>query len=152
MCGYPAIFINCIKCSDLFFPLFFIGKRDLNKKIKYVFEPNETVVNMCLNTNTNWNKSLHIKTVEISEYLFKHRNMLNLYTIHPESSMGCKTSSVYERYMLIDNTYQNEKHERPVCLFVCLFPLEKCSFMLRCHHYRWRAANFGLCLALIAVS
>ena len=50
MRGYPVFFINCIKCSDLFFPLFSIGKHDLKKKIKYVFEPNETVLNMCLNT------------------------------------------------------------------------------------------------------
>ena len=38
--------------------------------------------------------------------------------------------------------------------FVCLWfivPLENFSLIWRRHHYRWRAANFDLCLAFMAV-
>ena len=46
-------------------------------------------------------------------------------------------------------------HPSPtVCLFVCLWvfvPLENFSLVLRRHHCRWRAANFDLCSALIAI-
>ena len=41
-----------------------------------------------------------------------------------------------------------------VCMFVCLeffVLLENCSLIWRRHHYRWRAANFDLCSALMAV-
>ena len=41
-----------------------------------------------------------------------------------------------------------------VCLFVCLgfiVPLENFSLVCRRHHYRWRAANFDLCSALMAI-
>ena len=41
-----------------------------------------------------------------------------------------------------------------VCLFVCLWlfvPLENFSLIYRRHHYRWRAANFQLCSALMAI-
>ena len=43
------------------------------------------------------------------------------------------------------------------CLFVCLFvlelivPLENFSLIWRRHHYQWRAANFDLCSALVAM-
>ena len=39
-------------------------------------------------------------------------------------------------------------------LFVCfgfIVPLEKFSLLWRRHHYRWTAANFDLCLALMAI-
>ena len=38
-----------------------------------------------------------------------------------------------------------------VCLFVCLFvvPLQNFSLIWRRHHYRWRAANFELCSAIM---
>ena len=42
-----------------------------------------------------------------------------------------------------------------VCLFVCLFvaivPLLNFSLIWRRHHYRWRAANFDLCSAIMAI-
>ena len=40
-----------------------------------------------------------------------------------------------------------------VCLFVCLFivSLEHFSLIWRPHHYRWGAANFDLCSALMAI-
>ena len=41
-----------------------------------------------------------------------------------------------------------------VCLFVCLeliVPLENFSLKWRRHHYRWMAANFDLCSALMAI-
>ena len=51
----------------------------------------------------------------------------------------------------------NWKRSR-VCLFVCLFvclwvfvPLENFSLICRYHHFRWRAANFDMCLALMAI-
>ena len=40
------------------------------------------------------------------------------------------------------------------CLFVCLgsiVPVENFSLIWRSHHYRWRAANFDLCSALMAI-
>ena len=40
------------------------------------------------------------------------------------------------------------------CLFVCLdfiVPLENFSLIWRGHHYRWRAVNFDLCSALMAI-
>ena len=41
------------------------------------------------------------------------------------------------------------------CLFVCLFgfivPLEHFAVIWRRHHYQWRAANFDLCSALMAI-
>ena len=40
------------------------------------------------------------------------------------------------------------------CLLICLWfivPLENFSLIWRRHHCRWRAANFDLCSALIAV-
>ena len=41
------------------------------------------------------------------------------------------------------------------CLFDCLFgvfvPLENFSLIWRLHHYRWRAAIFNLCSALMAI-
>ena len=43
---------------------------------------------------------------------------------------------------------------RYFCLFVCLgfiVPLENFSPIWRRHHYRWRAANFDLCSALMAI-
>ena len=42
----------------------------------------------------------------------------------------------------------------PSCLFVCLLffvPLENFSLIWRSHHCRWRAANFDLCSALMAI-
>ena len=39
-------------------------------------------------------------------------------------------------------------------LFACLgfiVPLENFALIWRCHHYRWRAANFDLCSALMAI-
>ena len=41
-----------------------------------------------------------------------------------------------------------------VCLFVCVeffIPLENFSLIWRRHHCRWRAANFDLCSALMAI-
>ena len=44
-----------------------------------------------------------------------------------------------------------------VCLFVCLFvyfflvPLANFSLIWRCHLYRWRASNFGLCSVIMAI-
>ena len=41
-----------------------------------------------------------------------------------------------------------------VCLYVCLgfiVPHEDFSVIWRRHHYRWRAANFDLCLELMAI-
>ena len=41
-----------------------------------------------------------------------------------------------------------------ICLLVCLeflVQLENFSLILRRHHYRWRAANFDLCSALMAI-
>ena len=37
------------------------------------------------------------------------------------------------------------------CLFVCFVPLENFSLIWRRHHGRWRAANFDLCSALMAI-
>ena len=43
----------------------------------------------------------------------------------------------------------------PECLFVCLFedfrPNWEILIFWRRHHYRWRAANFDLCLALMTI-
>ena len=41
-----------------------------------------------------------------------------------------------------------------LCLFLCLgffVPLENFSLIWRRHHYRWKAANFDLCSALMAI-
>ena len=40
-----------------------------------------------------------------------------------------------------------------ICLFVCLFfvPLKNFSLIWRRHYWRWRAANFDLCSALMAI-
>ena len=40
-----------------------------------------------------------------------------------------------------------------VCLFVCLFIIQLKNFSLiwRRHHYQWRAANFDLCSAHMAI-
>ena len=41
-----------------------------------------------------------------------------------------------------------------LCYIVCLefiVPLENFSYILRCHHFWWRAANFDQCSALMAI-
>ena len=38
-----------------------------------------------------------------------------------------------------------------VCLFGVIVPLENFSLIWRRHHYRWRAANFDLCSALVTI-
>ena len=40
------------------------------------------------------------------------------------------------------------------CLYVCLgfiIPLKRFSFILRCHHYLWKAVYFDICSALMAI-
>ena len=42
----------------------------------------------------------------------------------------------------------------PLIVFVCfefVVPLQNFSFFWRCHHCRWKAANFDLCSALMAI-
>ena len=51
-------------------------------------------------------------------------------------------------HSLYPGSSQNES------LIVCvrfIVPLENFSPIWRCHHYRWRAANFDLCSALMAI-
>ena len=57
------------------------------------------------------------------------------------------------RSHLIDSR-DNTQTMRTFNLFVCLeffVLLENFSLILRCQHYRWRAANFDLCSALMAI-
>ena len=50
----------------------------------------------------------------------------------------------------ICNIHKKIKRQLFVCL-VFFVPLENLSLIWRRHHYRWRGANFELCLALMAI-
>ena len=58
---------------------------------------------------------------------------------------------------LTHRAYCNFRLERLYCISIeaCLFgvfiPIKNFSFIWRCHHYWWRAANFGLYTALMAI-
>ena len=75
--------------------------------------------------------------------------------------MGCHRRNMHDNYTICNATiyYQTvELHASPhTCLFVCfvclgfIVPLENFSVIWRRSQYRWRAANFDLCSALIAI-
>ena len=48
-------------------------------------------------------------------------------------------------------SYVSQFVEITLGLFVGVYPLKNFSLIWRCHHCRWRAANFALCSVLMAI-
>ena len=82
--------------------------------------------------------------------VYKSRNKFHF----RHQTVEFNTFSLVSGLFLASTLFKKELRWRGFCLFVGLWfivPLEKISLIWKCYHYRWRATNFDLCSALMAI-